>query len=119
MSDVTTQTTADRIPTQVDDITVEWLNAVLGDEFGTIESMQSTHFGEGVGILGELARLSLTYADGQTGPASIIAKCASPSAENQFLSIAMGFYLREVAFYQHIAHGVDIRVPRPYHAAAS
>ena len=40
MTQVTTQATSDRIPAQVDDISVEWLNAVLGDEFGTIESME-------------------------------------------------------------------------------
>ncbi len=119
MSDTSTLPTADSIPAQVDHITVEWLNAVLGDEFGTVDSFGVEHFGEGVGILGELARLSLTYAPGESGPPSIVAKCASPSTENQFLSIAMGFYLREVAFYQHIADGVDIRVPRPFHAAAS
>ena len=121
MSDITTPppTSADAIPAQVDDISVDWLNAVLGNEFGTVVSIDVAHFGEGVGILGELARISLTYAADQTGPPSIVAKCASASPENQFLSVAMGFYLREVAFYQHIADGVDIRVPRPFHAAAS
>lgn len=107
------------IPAQVDDITVDWLNGVLGDEFGTIVDVGAAHFGEGVGILGELARLSLTYAPGQSGPATIVAKCASPSVENQFLAIAMGFYLREVNFYDQIAGDVDVRVPQPYHAAAS
>lgn len=107
------------IPPQVDAISVDWLNEVLGDEFGTIADIDVAHFGEGVGILGELARLSLTYAPGASGPATIVAKCASPAVENQFLAIAMGFYLREINFYREIADGVDIRVPRPYHAAAS
>jgi hypothetical protein len=118
MSDTTSATSPD-IPAQIGEITVEWLNAVLGDEFGTIEAFAVDPFGEGVGILGELARFSLTYASGQSGPASIVAKCASPAPENQFLSVAMGFYLREVAFYRHVAGAVDVRVPRPYHAAAS
>lgn len=107
------------IPAQVDDITVEWLNEVLGDEFGTIESFGAAHFGEGVGILGELARLSLTYALGESGPATIVAKCASPEEANQFLAIAMGFYTREINFYRQIAGEVDIRVPRPFYADAS
>ena len=121
MSDLSPQppASADFIPAEVSDITVGWLNTVLGDEFGTVASIAVAHFGEGVGILGELARISLTYASGASGPASIVAKCASASPENQFLSIAMGFYLREVAFYRHIADGVDVRVPRPFHAAAS
>lgn len=108
-----------RIPTQIADIDVAWLNQVLGDEFGTIESASTERFGEGVGILGELARFVLTYSDGHTGPATIIAKCASPLEENQFLAIAMGFYTREVAFYQTMAGRLDVRVPLPYYAAAS
>jgi len=107
------------IPSRVDDISIDWLNDVLGDEFGTIVGLDVAHFGEGVGILGELARLSLTYAPGESGPASIVAKCATPSVENQFLSVAMGFYVREVNFYLQVADGVDIRVPTPFHAATS
>ena len=106
------------LPTQVDDISVEWLNAVLGSEFGTVASIGIDHFGEGVGILGELARITLEYADGQCGPATIVAKCQSPTAENQFLATAMGFYLREVNFYRQVAHDVGIRVPRPFHVDA-
>ena len=107
------------IPAQVDDITTEWLNSVLGDEFGTIASVEITHFGEGVGILGELARLTLSYEPGQDGPATIVAKCASTSEANQFLAVAMGFYVREVNFYQQLGDRLNIRVPRCFHAASS
>jgi aminoglycoside/choline kinase family phosphotransferase len=107
------------IPVQVDDISVDWLNDVLGDDIGTVADFTLTHFGEGVGILGELARISLTYAPGESGPASVIAKCATPSVDNQFLAVAMGFYLREVNFYREVAGNLDVRVPRAYHAAAS
>lgn len=107
------------IPAQVDDITVDWLNQVLGDDFGTIESFGAAHFGEGVGILGELARLSLTYSPGASGPATIVAKCASPEEANQFLAVAMGFYTREVNFYRELASNVAIRVPKPFHVDAS
>ncbi len=107
------------IPARVDDITVDWLNDVLGDEFGLVEAVSATHFGEGVGILGELARLSLTYSPGESGPDTIVAKCASPEEANQFLAVAMGFYTREVNFYREIAHRVDVRVPHAFHADAS
>lgn len=110
---------ATTIPAQVDDITVDWLNEVLGDEFGHVEAIGAAHFGEGVGILGELARLTLTYAAGESGPATIVAKCASPQEANQFLAVAMGFYTREVNFYREVADRVHIRVPRPFHADAS
>ena len=81
------------IPSQVADITVDWLNEVLPKNVGTVESFTITRFGTGVGILGELARLHLTYADGNgAGPATVVAKCQSPAPENQFLAQAMGFY---------------------------
>ena len=45
------------IPSQVADITVEWLNDVLPKNVGRVQSFTITRFGTGVGILGELARL--------------------------------------------------------------
>ena len=63
------------IPNQATDISADWLNEQLGDEFGTVQAVRCEHIGEGVGILGEVARLHLDYADGQSGPASVIAKC--------------------------------------------
>jgi aminoglycoside/choline kinase family phosphotransferase len=104
------------IPAQVDDITVAWLNQVLDDEVGTVADFTAETLGEGVGILGQLARLHLSYEPGHTGPATMIAKCQSPAPENQGLSAAMGFYLREVNFYRHLADHLDISVPHAYHA---
>jgi hypothetical protein len=105
------------IPHQVAEIDAPWLNQVLAGSVGAIASVELERLGEGVGILGELARLRLNYQPGQDGPATMIAKCQSPSPENQFLSQMMGFYQREVSFYQHEAAHVGIRVPHPYHAA--
>ena len=110
------QTASVGIPGQVDDITVDWLNTALADDerFGTIVGVDTAHFAEGVGILGELARLSLTYAAGETGPPTVVAKCQSPAPESVFLASMMGFYLREVSFYQHVAGDVSIPVAQPY-----
>jgi hypothetical protein len=107
------------IPAQVADITLDWLNEVLAGTAGHIESFQLERLGEGVGILGELARLTPTYAPGQTGPATMIAKCQSPAPENQFLSQVMGFYLREVNVYREVASQLTIRVPTPYFVDAA
>jgi hypothetical protein len=105
------------IPHQVAEIDVRWLNEVLGGSIGAVAALELERLGEGVGILGELGRLRLTYEPGQRGPSSLIAKCQSPAPENQFLAQMMGFYQREVNFYQHEAAHVGIRVPHPYHAA--
>jgi len=104
------------IPAQVADIDLAWLNRVLAEEAGTIEAFELVPLGQGVGILGQLARLHLSYAPGHTGPSTVIAKCQSPAPENQGLSAAMGFYLREVNFYRHLADHLDITVPHAYHA---
>lgn len=104
------------IPTATTDITVEWLNERLADrdDVATITGLEREPMGAGVGILGELARLHLTYADGANGPATMIAKCQSAFPENIGLSQAMGFYEREVNFYNQVADSIDIRVPTPY-----
>ena len=106
------------IPEQIANITTDWLNEALGPNprVGRISSFTAERLGEGVGILGELARLHLTYAPGESGPATIIAKCQSPAPENRFLGEVMGFYLREINFYKEVATSLNIRVPHPYYA---
>ena len=99
------------IPNQATDITADWLNERLGDQFGTVEAVRCEHIGEGVGILGEVARLHLDYADGETGPTTLIAKCQSLFEENIGLSQMMGFYAREVNFYNQLADQLIMRVP--------
>jgi hypothetical protein len=109
-------TSATAIPGTVADITVDWLNQVLPDDIGTVASIRWEDLGEGVGILGEVSRLHLTYADDHDGPASIIAKCPSPSPENVFLCQAMGFYDREISFYREAASSMPVPTPRCLHA---
>jgi len=99
------------IPAQATDITAEWLNERLGDNFGEIAAVRCEHIGEGVGILGEVARLHLDYGSGHTGPATVIAKCQSLFPENVMISQMMGFYEREVNFYNELADQLSMRVP--------
>jgi hypothetical protein len=108
------------IPLQTGDITAPWLNQVLADcpDVGTVTDLRIESMGEGVGILGELSRLHLSYANGQTGPATLVAKCQSKFPENVFISQLMGFYTREVNFYKQLSTTVDLRVPRCYFADA-
>ena len=62
------------IPKSVSEITVDWLNSVLPTEMQGLQDMKWEDLGEGVGILGEVSRLHLTYRDGASGPKTIIAK---------------------------------------------
>ena len=104
------------IPNSVKEITVDWLNSVLPAEMQGIQDMQWEDLGEGVGILGEVSRLHLTYREGASGPKTIIAKCQSPAPENIFLCQAMGFYFREVNFYQKLTDTLPVKVPRCYYS---
>jgi hypothetical protein len=109
------------IPVQTSDISVTWLNEVLSvhSDVGTIASATVETMGEGVGILGEVARVRLTYAKGDTGPATLVAKCQSKFETNVMVSQMMGFYLREINFYKQLAPTINLRVPRCYHADCS
>lgn len=109
------------IPLQTSEITAPWLNEVLAGKpgVGTVASVRIEPMGEGVGILGELSRLHLSYADGQSGPATLVAKCQSKFPENVFISSLMGFYTREVNFYNQLSSKTDFRVPFCYHAEAA
>ncbi len=108
------------IPSQSTDISTTWLNTVLESrgEVGRVASVRAENLGEGVGILGEVARLHLTYEPGQNGPPTMVAKCQSLFPANVFVSQLMGFYVREVNFYNDLAPSLSLRVPRCFHASA-
>lgn len=98
------------IPAQATDITAAWLDQRL--DVGTITGVSCEHIGEGVGVLGEVARLHLTYGPGEQGPPTVIAKCQSLHPDNIMLSQMMGFYEREVNFYRELAADLEMRVPQ-------
>jgi hypothetical protein len=111
-----------RIPTTFDEITPEWLTDALrasGDlpPTASVASRGVERLGEGVGFVGQIGRLRLTY-DGDVGvaPASVIAKL--PSAEEGARAIAnlYGLYEREVRFYEHLGENVGMRTARCYWA---
>src|SRR5947208_732353 len=96
--------TALALPKSVDDITPEWLTAALhssGAATGTATAVDATPVGVGVGLVGELHRLTPTWSDGD-GPASIIAKLpSSPSA--RFVAEMLSMYRRESRFYEQLS----------------
>ena len=79
--------------------------------------MRTENLGAGLGLLGEVTRLHLTYAAGQaSGPATLIAKTQSPAPESVFVAQIMGFYDREVSFYRELGGRLEVRTPRCHHA---
>lgn len=101
------------IPSSPGEVTASWLSEVLGTH---VTEVSAANLGEGVGVMGEVTRLRLTYADGAGGPATLIAKTVSPAEQNLETAGTYGFYAREVAFYQEVAQLMDLRVPECLYA---
>ena len=102
------------IPSTVSDISPVWLNTVLPKEFGEIVQIDWVDVGEGVGILGEVSRLVLKYGQGHTGPKTLIAKCQSHAEENISLCVSMGYYSRDVNFYNQCQDNFPVPTPHSF-----
>lgn len=102
-------------------VTAEWLDAVLRRN-GILSSAKVTgvdagDLGEGLGIMAEVSRLSITYDAAESGaPASLIAKFPTMDPVNLGVARALYLYPREVAFYSKLAQHSPIRTPRLLHA---
>src|ERR1700754_546990 len=69
---------------------------------------------EGVtGLLGEIARLHLTYCDGalRDAPSSLIAKGPALAPVNRAMAMSVRCYEHEVRFYREVAPGLAVRGP--------
>ncbi len=97
------------IPTSLDQFTPDWVSEALGEKIAAVEIEP---VGQGVGILGLLARLHLT-SDG--APRTMIAKIASPNPETVGVAVHYGFYLNEVQFYRECSTTPGLRVPAAYY----
>jgi aminoglycoside phosphotransferase (APT) family kinase protein len=125
------------LPAAPEEITPDWLNAVLR-EAGVLRKAEVTQVtwervGEGHGLTGALASFHLGYAAAareEEAPASLIAKCPTapqdtPSiyraAQQRAPAAFQQHYqrcAREVQFYQTIAPLGDVPMPRLYYGAA-
>jgi hypothetical protein len=98
------------IPNSPDEITAAWLGEALGRD--DVASLTVERFGEGLGVTTELYRLTPVFAaDGQGGPASLIAKVPSSILEMREVSRSYGLYEREVVFYRDLAKTISLRSP--------
>ncbi|WP_163723279.1 DUF7064 domain-containing protein [Mycolicibacterium psychrotolerans] len=95
------------------DLTAEWLTAALGH--GTVADFSVTRIG--TGQMSECYRVTLTYAHGEQGPASVVLKVAAADPSSRQTGLAMGLYEREVRFYTDIARGLAGPVAPCHHAA--
>jgi hypothetical protein len=108
-----------KLPTAPNELSADWTTAAL-KETGVISDTSVTGLdyeviGEGVGVLGQLARFHLTYDSPEPeAPATIIGKFPAIAQENRDLANLFRFYEREVRFYEDIADEVELRTPKRY-----
>ena len=106
------------IPTTCTEIDAAWLNAVLSDEVrdgGRVVGVSAEIIGEGVGLLGELARLTVSYEGaGPSAATTMISKLPTPNDGMRHIGNVFGFYKKEFGFYDQVAHRVTINIPTAY-----
>lgn len=106
------------IPRGVAGITAEWLNDALDERTragATVTAVRAENIGDGIGFLGEVARLHLTYdRDVPEAVHTMIAKTPTVVDELRHLGSLFGFYEKEHAFYAHLASSIEIDVPRAH-----
>ncbi|PRC51869.1 phosphotransferase, partial [Mycobacterium sp. ITM-2017-0098] len=74
------------------DLTTEWLTEAIGE--GTVTDFTVDRIG--TGQMSECYRVALRYADGDSGPASVVLKVAAADPSSRQTGLAMGLYEREV-----------------------
>ena len=110
------------IPSSTADITPDWLTAALGADVlqgAQVTAADVTSLSEGIGFIGEVARVELTYDDApDTAPSTLIAKMPIADPGGRMIGQMLRLYEREANFYEHMASELKIRVPRCFHNAA-
>lgn len=109
------------IPASMDEVTPEWLTAALRSrgvlrEARVVEAPR-VQIGQGVGILGELARVTLRYDREEPGaPATLIAKIPTADEGGRGVAQMLGFYEKERRIYDELADRIGVRTARAYYA---
>jgi len=109
------------IPATMDEVTPAWLTAALraGGTIreATVTAAPRVQIGQGVGILGELARVALEYDRNEPGaPKTLIAKIPTADPGGRGIAEMLGFYEKECRFYSEVGNGVGIRTAECYYA---
>ena len=104
------------IPHGLADITPEWLTEALSDADrggARVSAIEVERIGDGVGFMGEIARLRLAYDGPAEGAVrSVVAKTPITVPELRHMGLLYGFYEKEHGFYAHFADQIGIDVPR-------
>ncbi len=112
--DLPAQTGKHGFPSSVAEVTTDWLTDALSAsralEGGRVASFDAEPIGQGVGLMGLLHRITLTY-EGGTGPNSVVLKLPADHEATRFVTRTFEFYRKEVAFYRTAAEMTPIATP--------
>ncbi|MGH1488503.1 MAG: phosphotransferase [Acidimicrobiales bacterium] len=118
------------VPANFDEISADWLSAALSasstassDASGvsnvsnvSVSAVEVAPLGPSVGLLGDLARLHISYC-GTPGPSSMIVKLPTSDPGGHQVGSMLRAWAREVAFYTEVAPASPgAKVPICYHA---
>lgn len=111
---------APTIPVTMDDVTPEWLTAALRSsgvlKQASVIAAPRVQIGAGVGILGELARITPEYDIPEPGaPRTLIAKIPTADPVGRGLANMMGYYEREVRYYHEVGPRNVVGAPTCYY----
>jgi hypothetical protein len=107
------------LPVAPDALTPAFLTSALRDAGAlpgnaSVRAFTHERLGEGVGFIGVVARLMLTYGGDEAGPRSVIAKFPSPEEGARSIGNLYGLYEREVRFYREVASRSRLNCARCY-----
>ena len=101
------------IPETIGKVTTAWLGDVLGAD---IRQLTPVQIGQGVGLLGDIYRVSIQY-DGKNDdktsrlPTSVVVKLPSSFEENRAQGVALGMFEAEVRFYNELGSLAPVGLP--------
>jgi len=118
------------IPETPAELTPDWLTTALAEVThgqGRVTGLQQQILGEGEGFLGDLLRITPTYAPLSTAPDSVLAVdnappfpnsmiAKLPKLENRTMGEMLGAYERENMFYMTLAGDLPVATPKLYYA---
>ncbi|MCY3659445.1 MAG: phosphotransferase [Caldilineaceae bacterium] len=101
------------------DITTDWITrafAAGGAGFPAVTQVSTVPVGVGRGLVGEILRCRLAYADADPdAPASVIVKLPGRDRRSRTMSRRLGLHEREYAFYSRLRDDVLVRTPCLYY----
>ena len=99
------------IPAGAADLTAEWLTQALAvrSAGATVTSVEQLRIGNG--MVADSIRLSVTWDRATDAPQRYVAKVPASAEDSRAAAAATGTYLREAAFYNELAHTLDVHRP--------